>query len=129
MKKVMIGLCALLACFLMTSCSSYVDKAKSLAEKFQKAETAEEFEELLREAAQLDVDFYKSNPSAEEIEAYESTSDALDEILKDEKKQEAFLEAFKKLTEDKEFMKLAEEADKVKKEINEKNKDKEEKEE
>ena len=125
----MIGLCALLACFLMTSCSSYVDKAKSLAEKFQKAETAEEFEELLREAAQLDVDFYKSNPSAEEIEAYESTSDALDEILKDEKKQEAFLEAFKKLTEDKEFMKLAEEADKVKKEINEKNKDKEEKEE
>lgn len=125
----MIGLCALLACFLMTSCSSYVDKSKSLAEKFQKAETAEEFEELLREAAQLDVDFYKSNPSAEEIEAYESTSDALDEILKDEKKQEAFLEAFKKLTEDKEFMKLAEEADKVKKEINEKNKDKEEKEE
>jgi PBP1b-binding outer membrane lipoprotein LpoB len=129
MKKVMIGLCALLACFLMTSCSSYVDKAKNLAEKFQKAETAEEFEALLRDAAQMDLDFYKSNPSAEDIEAYEATSDIFEDLMKDEKKQEAFLEAFKKLTEDKDFMKLVEEGEKLKKEISEKNKDKDEKEE
>ncbi len=130
MKKMILGLCALFACFVFASCSNYADKAKDLAGEFEKAEKAEDFVKIMKDAAQLNIDFYKSNPSAEDVEAFEEAGKAIGEAAKnlDGDKAKAFAEAMKQLAEDKDFLKLKEEADKAEKEWQDKNKKEGEKE-
>ena len=130
MKKMILGLCALVACFVFASCSNYADKAKDLAGEFEKAEKAEDFVKIMKDAAQLNLDFYKSNPTAEEVKAFEEAGKPIADGIKnlDGDKKKAIEEAMKQLAEDKDFKKLTEEADKAKKEWQDKNKKEGEKE-
>lgn len=125
MKKMFLGLCALVACFVFASCSDFADKAKDLAGEFEKAEKAEDFVKIMKDAAQLNIDFYKSEPTAEEVKAFEEAGKPIADGIKnlDGDKAKAFAEAMKQLAEDKDFLKLAEEAEKAEKEWQDKNKD------
>lgn len=120
-----LGLCALVACFVFASCSNYADKAKGIVEDFEKAEKAEDFVKVMKDAAQLTIDFYKTNPSAEEVKAFEEAGKPLEDAVKklDGDKAKAFAEAVKQLKEDEDFKKLKEEADKAEQDWQDKNKD------
>ena len=113
MKKMIIGLCALVACFVFASCSTdYVQKVKDLTADLEKAEKAEDFVKVMKDAAQLNLDFYKSEPTAEEAKAFEEAGEEFDKALTklDGDKAKAFAEAVKTLKDDKDFEKLQKEA-------------------
>lgn len=130
MKKMILGLCALFACFVFASCSNYADKAKDLAGEFEKAEKAEDFVKIMKDAAQLNIDFYKSEPTAEEVEAFEEAGKAIDEAAKklDGDKKKAYEEAQAQLLKDEEFVKIMKDALEAEKEWQDKNKKEGEKE-
>lgn len=130
MKKMILGLCALVACFVFASCSNYADKAKDLAGEFEKAEKAEDFVKIMKDAAQLNLDFYKSNPSAEDVEAFEEAGKAIKEAANklDGDKKKAYEEAQTQLLKDEEFVKITKDALEAEKEWQDKNKKEGEKE-
>lgn len=125
MKKMILGLCALVACFVFASCSNYADKVKSLTEDLKSAEKAEDFVKIMKDAAQLNIDFYKSEPTAEEEKAFQEAGKEFAEALTkiDGDKAKALAEAMKQLAEDEDFKKLNEEANKAEKEWKDKNKE------
>lgn len=116
MKKMMMGIFALLACFVFASCSTdYVSKAKGIAEKITKAEKADDFVDIMKEAGQLTIDFYKSNPTEEEAKLFDEAGNDIQKAIRDldGKKQEALGTAMMKLLADEDFQKLSKEADKA----------------
>lgn len=116
MKKMMMGIFALLACFVFASCGTdYVSKAKDIAEKITKAEKADDFVDIMKEAGQLTIDFYKSNPTEEEAKLFDEAGDDIQKAIRnlDGKKQEALGTAMMKLMADEDFQKLSKEADKA----------------
>ena len=100
MKKVIFGLCALMMCFFMTSCSTdYVQKVKDIAADIEKNGNdwdAEKWESVMEEAVQNEIAFYKSGPSKEAIDEYEKVQfeEALGK-LNDEAKVKAAAAALK----------------------------------
>lgn len=116
MKKMMMGIFALLVCFAFASCGTdYVSKAKGIAEKITKAEKADDFVDIMKEAGQLTIDFYKSNPTEEEAKLFDEAGNDIQKAIRDldGKKQEALGTAMMKLLADEDFQKLSKEADKA----------------
>lgn len=116
MKKMMMGIFALLACFVFASCSTdYASKAKDIAEKITKAEKADDFVDIMKEAGQLTIDFYKSNPTEEEAKLFDEAGNDIQKAIRnlDGKKQEALGTAMMKLLADEDFQKMSKEADKA----------------
>jgi len=129
MKKMILGLCALVACFVFASCSTdYASKAAGIAEKISKAEKAEDFVEIMKDAGQLTVDFYKSNPTAEEEKAFSEAGKDIQKAIKNLSgdQQKALGEAMMKLMADEDFQKLSKEADKAESEWKKAQKDEKE---
>ena len=74
MKKLALGICALIACFVFASCShdpsDALDKMKDLKKKAEKVKTADEYLDVYEEFMETAIDFYKGNPSKSQIEKY-----------------------------------------------------------
>ena len=140
MKKYWLGLMAIVMGLFISSCNNngskdgdekekvdFVEQVTDLVKALNDIKSADDVINLMKEAAQLNIDFYKSNPSAEEVESFEKAgrefNEAFSKLQGD--KAEIFGEAFKQLMEDKDFKKLAEDADKAEKEWKDKQKDNE----
>ena len=100
MKKVLFGLCALMMCCFMTSCSTdYVAKAKDIVAEIEKNGNdwdADKWESTMEDAIKNEIAFYKSEPSKEAIDEYEKIKieDALGK-LNDDAKMKALAAALK----------------------------------
>ena len=102
----------------------FESRISELVDVFNDIESAEDVVDWMKEAAQLNIDFYESNPSAEEVEAYEEAGNKAVNIMEScDDKDEFFRMALKQLEEDEEFKKLSEEADKAEKKWKDKHKD------
>lgn len=140
MKKYWLGLMAIVMGLFISSCNNngskdgdekekvdFVEQVTDLVKAFDDIKSADDVINLMKEAAQLNIDFYKSNPTAEEVKAFEEAGKSIADGIKnlDGDKAKAFAEAMKQLMEDKDFKKLAEDADKAEKEWKDKQKDNE----
>ena len=88
MKKLLLGLSALLLCFMMASCGgSPTDKLKSLTKDVEKNgddwTDAEKWDEFMTEAFNCIIDFAESDPSEEELEKFMEAIDDLDTATRD----------------------------------------------
>ena len=140
MKKYWLGLMAIVMGLFISSCNSkdanekedskdtadLVEKVKDLVDAVKNMESAEDAVNLMKEAAQLNIDFYKSEPSADDVKAFEKAGRGFVEAIQklDGEKQEVFSEAMKMLRDDEDFMKLSKEADDAEKTWKESQKDK-----
>ena len=140
MKKYWLGLMAIVMGLFISSCNNngskdgdekekvdFVEQVTDLVKAFDDIKSADDVINLMKEAAQLNIDFYKSNPSAEEVESFEKAGSDFSKTFSklQAKKEKLFEEAFKQLREDKDFMKLSEEANKAEQEWKDKQKDNE----
>lgn len=140
MKKYWLGLMAIVMGLFISSCNNngskdgdekekvdFVEQVTDLVKAFDDIKSADDVINLFKEAAQLNIDFYKSNPSAEEVESFEKAGNDFSKTLSKLQgdKAELFEEAFKQLREDKDFMKLSEEANEAEQEWKDKQRDNE----
>jgi len=122
MKRILMGLSALLMCILLTSCGSPADKLQGILDDMKangKQWDAEQWESTLREVADLQISFWESNPTKQEIKAFDKLGDkfetALTKIMKSKRAQKAIEKASKRLEKDKEFKKLIKQGEKLEK--------------
>lgn len=78
MKKVLLGLGALLMMCMITSCTSDFDKVKGLTKELK--ETSDDWDkekwiQVMNDFYEAGIHFYQSEPSAEEFDKYEELSD------------------------------------------------------
>lgn len=107
MKKLALGICTLIACFVFASCShdpsDALDKMKDLKKKAEKVKTADDLVDVTVDFYEAAIDFYKGNPSKSQVEKFdERTSEFYQALYKaqgDFKKSEK--NKLKKLKKDK----------------------------
>ena len=106
MKKVLFGLCALMVCCFMSSCSTdYVGKAKDFVAEIEKNGNdwdADKWESVMNDMFDLTLDFYKSSPTKEQYEEFSKIKleDALGK-LKEDAQMKAFAALMKIASSDK----------------------------
>ena len=119
MKKVMMGLCALMMCFLMTACGekSGISKMEALVEDVQKNGSswdAAQWENFFKGMYAAQLEAMKAVETAEDFKAIEDANEKATTVLdsiQDQVNQQAIQDAFQKLMADEEFMKLLEETE------------------
>ena len=119
MRKVLFGLGTLLMCVLMASCNP-ISKLQSIVDDM--VENGKEYDEdkwesVLRETAELQLSFWESEPSKDDIKEFDKLgkqfSKALSKATKSKKSEKAFEKAYKALNKEKDFKKLIKDADKA----------------
>ena len=119
MKKVMMGLCALMMCFLMTACGekSGISKMEALVEDVQKNGSswdATQWENFFKSMYSAQIEALKAVETEEDFKAIEDANEKATTVLdsiQDQVNQQAIQDAFQKLMADEEFMKLLEETE------------------
>lgn len=120
MRKVLFSLGTILMCVLMASCGNPMSKLESIIDDVSengKGFGTEEWESVLRDVADLQLAFWESEPTKDDIKAFDklgkSFEKALSKAMKSNKSQKALEKAYKALDKDKEFKKLIKAADKA----------------
>ena len=122
MRKVLFGLGAILMCVLLSSCGNPLSKLQSLADDMAengKDWDEDQWESVLRDAAELELAFWESEPTKEEIKEYDKLdkvlSKAVKKATKSKKSEKALEKAYKALMKDKEFKELLKDGEKAEK--------------
>lgn len=122
MRKALFSLGTILMCVLMASCVNPYDKLESMIDDLKengKGWDADQWETFLREAAENELSFWESEPSKEDIKAYdklgEKAEKALTKVLGNSKAQKAFSKAAKALSKDDDFKDLEKKSNKAEK--------------
>jgi len=117
MKKMILGLCALVACFVFASCGGNpTETVKNLAEKAKDIKTYDEAKSLTKDFIQASIDFFKSNPTKEEAEEFQKACQEFSKATEAAKLPE---EEQAKALKDTEFLKEIEELNKELKKVTE----------
>jgi len=107
MKKMILGLCALFACFVMTSCGAgdpkeNVAKIEEATKKLEKAKTASDVADAAKEGLKACADFFEGDPTADQVKEYEEKFLAFGVALKGVEKN-LDKDEMKKLEDDKDL--------------------------
>lgn len=85
MKKMIFGLCALLACFVMSSCGgspeSKIKDIEGLTEKAKDCKSASEAVDIMTDFMEASIDFYKGDPTVEQAAEYAKKASAFEEAF------------------------------------------------
>lgn len=119
MKKMMMGLCALMMCFLMAACGEKtgISKMEALVEDVQKNGSswdAAQWENFFKGMYSAQIEALRAVETEEDFNAIEDANEKATTVLdaiQDQVNQEAITEAFQKLMADEDFMKLLEETE------------------
>lgn len=113
MRKVLFSLGTILMCVLMASCGKPLDKLQSMADDMAengKDWDQEQWESFIRDVTDQELAFWESEPTKEDIKAYEkvekSFKKALSKATKNKKSEKAFEKALKALDKDDDFEEL-----------------------
>ena len=115
MKKMILGLCALFACFVMTSCGADPKETlKDLETKAKEAKTADDILDVQKDACKAMIDFLKENtekPDPDALKEFQTLYENIDKAFnekaeKDEEFKKALKEADEKAEKDDEVKKL-----------------------
>ena len=125
MKKVMLGLCALVMCFFMAACSgekSGAAKMEALVEELQNSKDwdADKWEAFLTDLYKTQIEVVKGIQDEAGYKAYEALGEKVEAALNEAEKncdETALSTAFMKLMTNEEFMKGVEEAEKIESEL------------
>ena len=125
MKKVMLGLCALMMCFFMAACSgekSGAAKMEALIEELQSSKDwdANKWEAFLTDLYKTQIEVVKGIQDENGYKEYEALGEKIEAALNEAEKncdETALSTAFMKLMTNEEFMKGIEEAENLESEL------------
>lgn len=128
MKKIFVGLCALVMCFMVAACGSKTgaDKVNALIEDCQKnakSWNAEQWETFLVDMYSTQVEIAKNVKDEAGYKEFKALSDKAEEALNAAEKEAdetAMTAAFMKLMSNEQFLKIADEGEKIDAELKKK---------
>lgn len=122
MKKLFYSFGALLLTLLLSSCGDNLGKLESLIDDMKengKSWDAEQWESFIRENVEVELAFWESEPSKDDIKKYDKLSEkaqkALMKLAGSSKVEKAITKAYKALSKDKDFEKLEKKSSKAEK--------------
>lgn len=122
MRKVVFSLGTILMCVLMASCGKPLDKLQSMVDDMAengKDWDADQWESFIRDVTDQELAFWESEPTKEDIKAYDklgkSFTKALSKATKNKKAEKAFEKAVKALDKDDDFEELNKKMNKAEK--------------